>query len=203
MPVFIKNILRPILSPILGALSKRIEVADPWEKHERKVPKDTFGSGNINDWQWYFDGKSSIEVSSVEQICHWLCECEYALDKDLFQEDDFWQHPVTLEATKTGDCEDQALWAWRKLTELGIYSELINGRMLTPNTPEESTHVWVLFHRDGEPFILEATARTIETMLMPLEEAKHKYCPSVSVSGSFQTYVYDGYIENIKATSSQ
>src|SRR5690348_3236184 len=62
---------------------------------------------------------------SVHGLCQRHCgdlrmaaDCEYV--RDPVHERDFWQHPKTFEQLRKGDCEDHALWAWRKLTELGI-----------------------------------------------------------------------------------
>src|SRR5205085_1473130 len=66
---------------------------------------------------WYFEGQSAVTVGSVDDVCEWLLECEYVHDPELFHEPDFWQHPRTFERLRKGDCEDHALWAWRKLVE--------------------------------------------------------------------------------------
>lgn len=199
-PSILKKILGFILSPIFKLIIKKIEITDPWERSERKVPKEFFGSGNIHDWEWYFEGESKVNVNSVKQICHWLCKCEYVLDKDLFQEEDFWQHPITFETIRKGDCEDQALWAWRKLTEIGIYAELVCGKTVNEGVFRERGHAWVIFHQDEKVFILEATATKMNHMILPFEEAKDRYCPCVSVSGSFKTYMHDGFMRVQQST---
>jgi len=63
-------------------------------------------------------GQSTVCVNDIAAICEWLADCEYV--RDPVHERDFWQHPKTFEQLRKGDCEDHALWAWRKLTELGI-----------------------------------------------------------------------------------
>jgi len=66
-------------------------------------------------------GQSTVCVNDIAAICEWLADCEYV--RDPVHERDFWQHPKTFEQLRKGDCEDHALWAWRKLTELGIPAE--------------------------------------------------------------------------------
>ena len=68
-----------------------------------------------------------MAVKSLQEICEWLVGCDYADDEAFFNEPDFWQHPVMFEQTRKGDCEDHALWAWRKLVELGFEAELVRG----------------------------------------------------------------------------
>ena len=103
---------------------RAVPVEDAWEKWEARVPAEWFGRGCIHDWPWFFEGESTVTAKSVEEICKWLCGCEYVPDHSLFNELDFWQHPVTFEQRRCGDCEDFALWAWRKLAEMGVDAPL-------------------------------------------------------------------------------
>lgn len=194
----IRRVLWPIVRPVLRALARALPVEDPWQKHEAKVAKHRFGQGNEHDWPWYFDGRSDVHVTSLKEVCRWLLNCKYAYDKALFQEDDFWQHPVTFETTRKGDCEDHALWAWRKLTELGIPAELVRGRCTYVTHPDSGAHAWVIFRRNDRPYVLEATAKAPKRMVLTLRKAKQYYCPEVSVDAQFKTYLYDGNIETLK-----
>lgn len=194
----IKKALWPIIQPMLRHFVRSIPVDDPWKKHKSKIAKHRFGSGNIHEWQWYFEGRSDVHVDSLKGICRWLRCCKYAYDKALFQEDDFWQHPVTFESLRKGDCEDHALWAWRKLTELGIPAELVRGRFTHSTSPDNSAHAWVTFKRKNRSYVLEATAKESKKMILPLSKAKQYYCPEYSVDAEFITYVYDGSLEILK-----
>lgn len=149
-----------------------------------------FGSGCINDWPWYFEGESTVKIYKLNDIFEWLVDCEYLGDKELFMEDDFWQHPKTFERIRKGDCEDHAIWAWRKLTEIGIPAELICGKTRAPNT--KSRHAWVIYHKDDKSYLLEATSKDLNKISQPLATAKYWYQPHVAVDATFKTYFYDG-----------
>jgi hypothetical protein len=58
----------------------------------------------------------------------------------LFGEADFWQHPSTFERLRTGDCEDFAVWAWRKLIELGYDVDLVAGGVFGTASWTAGTH---------------------------------------------------------------
>src|SRR5438552_1207893 len=115
--------------PAITLMVRYVRSHDPWVVLEHpKIPKQLFGPGSLHPFQWYLDGISSVSVATPGDICSWLFECRYALDITLFQEADFWQHPVTFEKLRQGDCEDHSMWAWRKLRELGLEPEFFCGQ---------------------------------------------------------------------------
>ena len=175
---------------VLRTIDRAIPIDDSWQKREAMVAKHRFGHGNQHNWQWYFNGRSGVYVSSLKHVCRWLRRCKYTHDATLFQERDFWQHPVTFETTQKGDCEDHAVWAWRKLIELGIPAELVYGKC-TYVHPDDSAHVWVVFMRKERSYVLETTAKARKRMVLPVHKAKHYYSPEVSVDANLKTYVYD------------
>lgn len=154
--------------------------------------KSLFGSGCKKDWSWYFEGESTVKVRDLEDILKWLAECEYVSDKELFVEEDFWQHPITFERIRKGDCEDHALWAWRKLTELGISAEFACGKTL--DSESHSRHAWVTYKIGRRIYLLETTCKSTAEMVYPLPIAKDLYQPHVAVGSDFKTYVYDGIL---------
>ena len=111
---------RWMIRPVVRWVARSVRQDDPWERLPYTVKARAFGRGSIHPFPWYFEGGSAVEVKSLEDICAWLMECQYVADPDLFNESDFWQHPRTFERLRQGDCEDHALWAWRKLVELGF-----------------------------------------------------------------------------------
>jgi hypothetical protein len=141
---------------------------------------------------WYFQGESSVEVDSLPAIQDWLLGCEYARDPDLFQEEDFWQHPCTFEELRQGDCEDFSLWTWRKLIYLGHDAEFVAGRCRMPGCAA-SGHTWVLLRQEGVLYVFDPVMRDRDEMIRPLEEVRHEYIPEVSVDQAFSRYVYTGY----------
>jgi hypothetical protein len=182
------NIMRPLLLRVVNA----VPVDDAWEQWEQRIPSKQFGSGCIRDWPWFFEGQSTVKVKSVEEVCRWLSECCYAHDKTVFNESDFWQHPVTFETTRKGDCEDHALWAWRKLTELGYRAEFVRGRYFDGRDLHRTAHAAVIFEQHGRRYFLDTVAKGGRKMVMTVITARALFCPECSVDSSFKTYRYSG-----------
>lgn len=137
-------------------------------------------------------------MQSVDEIVDWLLGCEYASDEALFGKPDHWQHPTTFERLRRGDCEDHALWAWRKLLELGIDAEFIVGRQLYHDAEVPATkggHAWVLFRKDGETFLLEAVATASSRIVEPLAKVAHMYRPEYGVGRNLKTFSFAGMAE--------
>jgi len=166
---------------------------EPWERLNHGIAPHQFGAGSRHDFRWYFEGESAVAVESIEAVCDWLSECEYVRDPELFHEPDFWQHPRTFERLRKGDCEDHALWAWRKLTELGIPAELYVGRWRTEAGGEPGHHAWVVCKYEGVDYLLEATEATREKMLRPLSEVRSDYVPHFAVNADFTSSAFGGY----------
>jgi len=155
------------------------------------VPATAFGRGSRHDFAWYFDGESAVSVASIDAIQDWLLGCEYANDAALFHESDFWQHPCTFEELRRGDCEDHAIWAWRKLVELGIDADLVSGTVLHDDG-ERGGHVWVVLRDGGATFVLECVAKSKALMLRPLAEVRAVYRPEFGVDRDRRPYVFNG-----------
>ena len=176
-------------------------VGDPWERFNFHVALQQFGPGARHDFGWYFEGESLAPVGSLDELTDWLLGCEYVHDHALFHEPDFWQHPRTFEQLRRGDCEDHALWAWRKLVELGYEADLVSGRCL-PWKPgvkgHERGHVWVIFRRDGETLLFETAAKTKSRMIRPLGEASTEYRPEFGVDHTRRRFAFNGLLETFR-----
>lgn len=166
----------------------------PWKKTRDCVPRYMFGKGAKHGFSWYFEGTSKVKVKNLREICKWLMQCKYISDNELFMEDDFWQHPVTFEHLRKGDCEDHALWAWRKLSELGIEAEFVSGKRLdgVNHSSAEPGHAWVNFRKKDKQswYVLESTAKNLDKMIITFEEAAKTYFPEVSIDGKLNTYSF-------------
>ena len=182
-----------MLTRLRNWLRRRRTAPDPWERMPYAASPTMFGRGSQHPFPWYFEGESSVVVRSVDDVCAYLLQCEYVPDDDLFNEADFWQHPRTFEKLRQGDCEDHALWAWRKLVELGLDAELVSG--VQRGAESSVSHVWVRF-RDaaGREFILEGVTRDRERMVRPFEQAKGDYVPHAGVDRAFTLHCYSGYL---------
>jgi hypothetical protein len=181
------------MKPLLRLVARWSQDDDPWERVPHRVSVNSFGRGSFKPFTWYFEGESGVRVESVDEVCSWLLDCEYVHDETLFNENDFWQHPRTFEHLRKGDCEDHAIWAWRKLVELGLDAELVSGEWRPPGKTA-GDHVWVRFRHEGQDFILESVSDRRERMVVPFSEAKAEYVPHAGVDRTFRHYVYFGYL---------
>lgn len=187
-------ILRPLFF-----LGLRFMDWEPWERLHKGVAPPMFGLGSRHGFRWYFEGESIVPAKNIEAICDWLAECEYVRDPDLFHEPDYWQHPNTFEQLRKGDCEDHALWAWRKLTELGIPAEFYVGRWRTDANKVPGFHAWVVCKYQGAEYILETTADSRDTILLPIEQVRQDYFPHFAVDAQFNSCAFGGYMLYWKA----
>jgi len=149
--------------------------------------------GAYRDFGWYLTGESMVQADGLTQLQEWLVGCDYATDPELFHERDHWQHPSEFEKLRRGDCEDFAVWAWRKLIELGYEAELIAGRYAGVAGPT-SGHAWVVFRHGDNRFVFDPVVRDPARMIRPLKEVCHFFCPEFSVDARLRRFVYDGYL---------
>ena len=199
MPVRFRQLVGWMLRPLLRRLIRHVPADDSWEPHtSRFIKPHIFGPGSLRMFSWYLEGDSAVEVRSIEDVCRWLAECQYLSDPDLFNERDFWQHPRTFEHLRKGDCEDHALWAWRKLIELGHPAEFLVGQWFTGGGEAHDQHAWVVFDRNGERFLFEAVNKDQECMIRALSDARTEYSPHFSVDHAFTMRSYAGYLMYLK-----
>lgn len=167
-------------------------VRDPWTRLPYEAPLALYGEGARRGFDWVFEGESVTTIATVDELMHWLAECVYDTDHRLFQEADFWQHPRTFEHLRRGDCEDFALWAWRKLVEIGFDAELVIGRRVPPGS-ENSRHAWVVFRTADDEFLFEPACRDRTLALRPIEVARAEYIPEFGVTATRRRFFFAGY----------
>jgi len=185
--------LRQVLAPFVRLAARLVSRESPWERVMMPVPASAFGPGSHQPFAEYFQGESCVRVGSIDDIVAWLQTCEYVTDLELFHERDVWQHPGIFEKLKRGDCEDFALWAWRKLAEIGIDAELCVGRVIDDDRPEiDRQHAWVVYRVNGSAFLFEPAARTPARMIRPLADAMSEYVPHFAVNHRFETNAFLG-----------
>ncbi|UCC73479.1 MAG: transglutaminase-like cysteine peptidase [Gemmatimonadota bacterium] len=187
---------RWLLRPVLRLSLRYVDVEDPWEPTDRPVRFWALGAGSVKRFSWYFEGESSVRISFIDELCDWLLGCEQVTDPDLFHEADYWQHPSTFEQLRKGDCEDFALWAWRKLSEMGIEARFFTGRRA--DAPADSWHAWVVYRMDSVDYLLESIAPSRQEMLRLLEDVRSQYIPHFSVGKDFRPQAYGGYLLYLK-----
>jgi hypothetical protein len=195
--------LRRLLSPLLRLAARLAGRESAWERVTMRVPASVFGPGSHQPFAEYFEGASSVRVRSIDDIVAWLQTCEYVTDLELFHERDFWQHPSAFERLRRGDCEDFALWAWRKLAEVGIDAEFYVGRVICADRPEiDRQHAWVVYRVNGTAFLFEPAARTPSRMIRPLADAMGEYVPHFAVNHRFDTNAFVGCASDSHRASS-
>jgi hypothetical protein len=184
---------RRLFSPFIRFAERLLGYESAWEPVPMRVPASAFGPGSRQPFADYFEGESSVRVQSIDDIVAWLQTCEYVSDIELFQERDFWQHPGAFESRRRGDCEDFALWAWRKLAEVGVDAEFCVGRVVCDDRPEvDRQHAWVIFRVDEAAYLFEPAARIRSRMIRPLADAMGEYVPHFAVNHRFDTNAFVG-----------
>ena len=179
-----------VVGPLAKLTGKYACDAETWNSKEVDIPNLYWSYGK--DFQTYLNGSSQYQMKSVDEICQWLQQCHYARDIELFGKEDHWQHPLEFEELQKGDCEDHALWAWRKLINLGIYTEFVVGKW------RDEVHAWIIFKSHDGLMLLESTEKTgLPQMLRPLEDAKSEYIPYFSIDGDLTRKLYSGALTTI------
>jgi hypothetical protein len=185
--------LSRFLTPFIRFAERLVKRESAWERVKMRVPSSVFGPGSQRPFAEYFEGESCVRVGSIDDIVAWLQTCEYVTDLELFHRRDLWLHPGTFERLRRGDCEDFALWAWRKLAEIGIDAELCVGRVICDDQPEiDRQHAWVVYRVNGTAFLFEPAARTSSRMIRPLADAMGEYVPHFAVNHRFDTNAFVG-----------
>lgn len=187
-----RRVLRALFRPFFMVLIRLVPVEDQWERIDVTVPLRQYGSGARLDFAQYLNGASIVSVSTFAGIREWLTHCEYLSDQALFNESDFWQHPSTFERLRAGDCEDFAVWAWRKMLELGMDVDLVSGYCVE-NGELSGRHAWVVFRDDGKSYLFEPTRGVDESAVRQLDDVKGEYIPEFGVDRHATRFAYGGY----------
>jgi hypothetical protein len=185
--------LAKVIRPLWEFVIRRLPVYDPWERVDTQPRLSAYGSGARLDFAAYLKGDSLVPVTSLEEVQDWLPGCRYEHDEVLFGESDFWQHPSTFERLRAGDCEDFAVWAWRKLIELGYDVDLVAGWCVCDGKLD-GRHAWLLFRRDGIEYLFEPVARDREQMLRALPAVRDAYVPQFGVDRHAMRFSFAGYL---------
>jgi len=167
--------------------------ADPWARVTTPIDWPWLLQAAPADWRSYFSGVSTANISGLEELCAWLAACHYVPDQECGDRCDRWMHPLQFEANRTGDCEDYALWAWRKLIELGLAAEFVVG-LFEPTSGECAVnHAWVHVHDGHRLWLLETTAAQREQMLLPLDVARTAYLPAASIDHRLESHGFANF----------
>lgn len=168
-----------------------------WKRYNCKVPLHVYGAGSRRCFSWYLEGETDSGQMGLDDMTYWLDSCQYMTDKEQFDERDVWQHPITFERIRRGDCEDFSLWTWRKLVESGIDAEFCAGWSVHPGELYHG-HTWILFKEEDTTFLFDPVTQDREAMVRPLHEVSDWYVPQVSIDNSLSQYVYGGYYNSFR-----
>jgi len=183
--------LRLAISRFVRVVGRLGAPESPWDRVALRVPPTAFGPGSQHQFDHYFEGESRVTVESIDEMAEWLLACQYVSDRELFKECERWQHPTAFEELRRGDCEDFALWAWRKMVDAGIEAEFHVGRVrLRDKPPGGGQHAWVVYRVDGVAFLFEPAARSREAMIQSLDEAMDDYVPHFAVDHRLRTFAF-------------
>lgn len=164
---------------------------DPWRHLPLVPPLAAYGPGAEHEFPHYLGGPSRIRATTPHAIAEWLLGCRYAEDAVLLGDHDVWQHPGTFEVVRSGDCEDFALWAWRKLVESGRDAEFVVG-MHHRADGFVGRHAWVTFRDAGDEFVLDGVQRTVAAMLRHRRLVTAEYIPQVGASLAGHRFAFAG-----------
>ncbi|MDH5181483.1 MAG: transglutaminase-like cysteine peptidase [Gammaproteobacteria bacterium] len=161
-----------------------------WRGRHQNIPLRFYGGGCDKVFSHWLEGDSQVQVSSLDEIADWLVDCRYMSDLEHMGVRDHWQHPLMFEQLRTGDCEDFALWAWRKMIELGYECEFMVGKWL--RNGRAGTHAWIVYQQNDQIIIFETTGVSKDRMFKPLAQAAGEYIPFASVDHQVRKKVYPG-----------
>ena len=174
------------------AVARLLGRESAWDAIRMRVPPAAFGPGSRRPFADYLAGESAVRVHSLDEIVEWLQGCEYITDTELFHDRDVWQHPSAFEQCRRGDCEDFALWAWRRLVELGVDADLVIGRRVPPTT-DNSRHAWIIFRRDGDEYLFEPVLRDPDVAVRRVSLVRAEYIPELGVARDRRPFFFAGY----------
>ncbi len=166
---------------------------DPWSSVPAPVPASMFGAASRRPFGWYLEGECHVPVKSVTDIELWLLGCTYVSDRSSLGEDR-WLHPSRFEAIRMGDCGDHAIWAWRRLIDLGKPASLVVGRWLIER---RDAHVWVLLDHDDDSHLFESTSKSPGEALHKVSAVRSEYRPFFSVNEKGVTRAYAGAAQDV------
>lgn len=188
----VKTLQRPIYWFLLQTTRD-----DAWQRYRCNVPLHIYGAGSRRKFDWYLNGSIDTGFMELTEITHWLSGCTYVSDDELFNERDVWQHPITFERIRKGDCEDFSLWVWRKLVEQEFETEFVAGWMVEPGEMYNG-HTWVVFKEQGTKYLFDPVATDPCRMIRQLSEVSSWYVPQVSIDQNLTQYVYGGYYKQLR-----
>ena len=118
------------------------------------------------------------KCSSFAEMRKFLSKCRHSREHQTVKTD-YWQPSDEFEETRTGDCVDFALWAWRQLLDMGYSARFVGGKA----GKFGEGHAWVTFEKDGKFFLLEPGYWMVGLRLPRLSALRYRPETSVAWDG--------------------
>lgn len=195
------TLFRRAFATVLGpafrwALRRLPPPDDPWERLRTRMALRHYGPGVQYDFPAYLAGPSAVQVGTLDELQEWFLGCAFVPDDEQFGRD-HWQHPSEFEMRRAGDCDDFAVWAWRKLVDLEMDATLVAGHYL-PTWRPGGGHVWVTFRDSTGEHLFETVARTKAAMVRPLAAVRDRYRPEYGVDRAGRRFSYVGALLSLR-----
>ena len=169
----------------------RLATGDPWLRLPHAPPLAAYGPGLAHDFHEFLTGDTRVVAASPDVVARWLLECRYAADVQLLAEHDHWLHPATFELVRSGDCEDYALWGWRKLVDAGYDADFVVGLAPAPDG-EVVRHAWVTYRHEKLEYVLDGVQRSLDRALRDRAQLEASWIPQVGVDAKGRRFAFAG-----------
>ena len=189
----LRTLVWAAIRPVIKMLLRAPPTMDPWDRLRFPVPDAFFSVDVATGFRQYFASTSTVSAKSLNEMCEWLLATDYVADPEPFQKREVWQDPLQFERRRQGNCACHALWAWRKLTDLGYTAEFLAGEVRRPDGTW-GQHAWVCFNQEDGPYLLESTAKERRYLVRRLADAKDDYCPRAGIGDKFERWAYCGHL---------
>ena len=190
---------RPGLAVADWMLARFAPYVSAWERINAPIPGVAMGWPDDDAINRYLAGPSTVPVADLDDIRTWLQSCAYERTHE-FRAQAAWESlPFVFEYVKRGDCMDHALWAWRKLRELGIDADFVVGWTGPPGVGHR--HAWVILGQGSDRLLFETVEKVRPRMLRPLSD-RETYIPEFGVDRHGRRFAFGGLAHLVRAQRS-
>jgi hypothetical protein len=170
-----------------------------WERVAVRGRPQHYGAARARDLADYLRGPTTVDLSSVAEVEQWLRGCQF--ERDPMRGDDWSAHPFAFEYLRRGNCLDHALWAWRKLVDLGADAELVigwQGGLHEAVRGGSARHAWVIVRNTAGDLLMEPAAKDGAMWRRLAEIGEGEYWPEFGVRRDGEHFTYGGYWHSLQ-----
>ena len=188
----INRIAKRLLGFVFRRVVRYVKIGDRYERQDISVPPSWFAAPSHGAFADYRAGHSDVPVQTLQDIETWLRGCEYVATRT--RNPDWTQLCRQFETERVGNCLDHALWAWRKMLELGYQAELVFGRP-DPHAKVQWRHAWiVLTYNERRMWFESVTKEPAKPMLLRLSYDDDTFWPEAGVDAENKCFGYTGML---------